>query len=298
LATHSDQACVVAGCRESHRGIGAIVILDGDQTRNFYNHAGSVNWIVFTPDGSEFYSGGNDGVILGWKLTTGERTISFLDHQRPIMCMAMHPEEPWIASSTFNDPKEPHPDDNAVFVWHRQTGKRVFTLRNHSKIVTGVAFHPNGKLLATASHDETITLWDCQTGAVVRVLREHHFPIACIAFSLDGALLASSASPTIINRPGDEEIFVWDTATGAVLHRMNGHDARILALAFSPGGKRLATAGRDHHVIFWDLQTGREVLTLVGHRNWITALAFDRQGSLLTGSLDQSIRIWKTTSGK
>jgi tRNA A-37 threonylcarbamoyl transferase component Bud32 len=298
LATHPDQACVVAGCRESHRGIGAIVILDGDQTRPFYNHAGSVNWIVFTPDGSEFYSGGNDGVILGWKLTTRERTISFLDHQRPISCMAVHPQEPWIASATFNNPKVAHSDDNTVFVWHRQTGKRIHTLRKHSETVTGVAFHPNGKLLATGSHDKTIKLWDCQTGTDMRVLRGHRWPIACIAFSHDGALLASSASPEIINNPGDEEIFVWDIATGSVLHRMEGHDARILTLAFAPGGKRLATAGKDHQVKLWDLQSGREVLTLIGHHNFIPTLTFDRQGSLITGSLDQSIRIWKTTSGK
>jgi eukaryotic-like serine/threonine-protein kinase len=299
LATHPDQTSFVAGCFAEEDAIGVLVIFDGDPKPHILNgHQGTVNWLAFSPDGSEFFSGGRDGVIRGWKLAIRERFMVFLDHQRPIACIAVHPQEPWVASTAFNNPKEPHPDDSAVFVWHRQTGKRIHTLRKHSKTVTGVAFHPDGKLLATASHDQTIMLWDCQTGTIVRVLHEHRFPIACIEFSPDGALLASSASPTIINRPGDEEIFVWDTATGAVLHRMEGHDARILDLAFAPGGKRLATAGKDHQVKLWDVQTGHEVLTLVGHRDFIPTLAFDRHGSLLTGSLDKSIRIWKTTSGK
>ena len=85
-----------------------------------------------------------------------------------------------------------------------------------------------------------------------------------------------------------------DTATGTVRHRLSGHTKRAVALAFVPGGKRLATAGWDKQIKLWDLLTGhQEVLTLIGHHDGIMSLAFDRQRSLYTGSLDQTVRIWK-----
>jgi WD domain, G-beta repeat len=38
------------------------------------------------------------------------------------------------------------------------------------------------------------------------------------------------------------------------------------------------------------------VLTLAGHDDAIMALGFDQRGYLLTGGLDQAVRIWKITS--
>ena len=118
-------------------------------------------------------------------------------------------------------------------------------------------------------------------------------PIACVAFSQDGSLFASSAGRIRSDRPEEDEIFVWDTLTGTLLHRLQGHAERAVTLAFAPGGTRLASAGWDKQAKLWDLRTGQEVLTLAGHRDGIMTLGFNRQGSLFTGSLDQSVLIWK-----
>jgi tRNA A-37 threonylcarbamoyl transferase component Bud32 len=297
LATHLTQTAVVVGCSN-----GEIVILHDGQTKGtpILGHLGPVNWIAFAPDGSEFFSGGEDAHIQGWKLASGEKIKTFIDHEGPISCLAFHPQEPWIASTTYDCP-----DSGKVYVWDRQTLKRIHTLENHSARVTGLAFHPKGKLLASASHDQTITLWDCQSGQIVRVLRDHRWPIACVAFSPDGSLLASSASlkeevkrpedhETLVKRPEDHETFIWDTERGTVLHRLQGHADRAVAVAFRPDGKRLASAGRDHQAKLWDVRTGQEVLTLSGHRKGIWALGFNSQESLFTGSLDHTVRVWKT----
>jgi WD40 repeat protein len=269
-----------------------------------FGHLGNVNWVSFSPDGSEFFSGGEDGRIYGWKLATGEKIQTFSDHEGPISCFAFHPQKPWIASTAFDGP-----DAKDVFVWDRKTGQRVHTLRNHTGAVTGLAFHPEGKLLATASHDKTITLWNCESGEMVRVLRDHRSALSCVAFSPDGSRIASSASPLRAGdfRPDDDENFVWDTATGAVIHRMRGHRGRPVSLAFTSDGKRLATAGHDGQVKLWDVKTGQEILTLIARDvdpddpdaiARITSLAFDRNGSLLTGSDRGSVRYWKITEKK
>src|SRR2546430_1972883 len=52
-------------------------------------------------------------------------------------------------------------------------GPCLQTLEGHKDWVTSVAFSPDGKQLASASHDETVRLWDAATGAALQTLEDH-----------------------------------------------------------------------------------------------------------------------------
>src|SRR5262245_25075424 len=49
----------------------------------------------------------------------------------------------------------------------------IRTMQGHSGSVLGVAFSPDGKILASCSRDKTTKLWDIEMGKLLRTFSEH-----------------------------------------------------------------------------------------------------------------------------
>src|SRR2546428_9094540 len=85
----------------------------------------------------------------------------------------------------------------------------------HVMRVDGIAFSPDGQLLASGSADNTIKLWDTASKREVRTLAGHTGGIKAVAFKPDGQWLASGAI--------DGNIKFWDVAPGKELRDLNGN---------------------------------------------------------------------------
>jgi WD40 repeat protein len=78
-----------------------------------------------------------------------------------------------------------------------------------------VAFSPDGKQLASVSHDRTVRLWGAGTRAALSILKGHKDPVSGVTFSPDGKQLASASH--------DRTVRLWDVGTTAALLTLEGH---------------------------------------------------------------------------
>lgn len=93
-----------------------------------------------------------------------------------------------------------------VRLWDVASGRELGALLGHGKGVMQVAFSRDGRLLASASSDNSIKIWDVATQKELRTMTGHSANIESLDFSPDSRLLASACD--------DGATFLWDTNTG------------------------------------------------------------------------------------
>ena len=129
-------------------------------------------------------------------------------------------------------------DDFTMYLWEpSKSTKPIARLTGHRKLVNHVSFSPDGRIIASASFDNTVKLWNSRDGKFLYTLSGHVAPVYQCSFSADSRLLVSSSKDTTLK--------IWDVRTGKLHTDLPGHQDEVFAVDWSPDGKKVASGGND-----------------------------------------------------
>jgi len=253
--------------------------------------------VAFSPNGQLLGTATGSRVRL-WDTATWKRLKTLQAHAGILEAVAFSPDGSRIGAGGQEEEGEA-----VVQVWDVATGEEVRCLTGFSdQRVRGLAFSPDGRLLASAGWDGMVGLWDMATGEETAQCRPDQFGVESVAFSPDGKLLLSCGTGGMVRGwqlPALQEVFAEPTRPTDL-----PRDLRLCTMycvAFSPKGEAFATGGSDGIRIF-ESAGGGEVRTLTEPAGDVEvyAVAFSPRGGLLASGASKGglVRLWNLGTGR
>ena len=172
-----------------------------------------------------------------------------------------------------------------IWIYDIQTSEELALLTGHTGRINSISLSPDGRTLASGSHDNTVRLWDMDTQTEIGRFEGHTDAVNSVSFSPDGRTLAS--------RGDDNTLRIWDVDTQTQIHTLEGHTGSVESISFSPDSQTIASGGNDDIVRLWDVDTRTEIGGLEGHTGYVSSVSFSPDGrTVASGSHDNTVRIW------
>jgi len=179
---------------------------------NLYGHAGYLNTVTVSPDGSLCASGGKDGTAMLWDLNEGKRLYS-LDAGDIIHSLVFSPNRYWLCAATTL----------AIKIWDLESKVVVDELKPEFPAMGKNATAPycTSGMIISASRDKTCLVCTLTNaggdgeayGYPRRALKGHSHFVSDVVISSDGQFALSGS--------WDGTLRLWELATGKTTRRFS-----------------------------------------------------------------------------
>jgi WD40 repeat protein len=230
-----------------------------DLTGNKYmgtlkGHSGSINNLVFTPDGSLLASTGmSENTIILWDMSTFKPSEKLVNNYISwVSDLAFSPDGSYLAISG-------DPNSRTYALWNVTTHSLVMKTNGLEGGSNNIAFSPDGKILAVGNGIDVLMLDSGTLQQIGEPLPGNGaVTITGLVFSPDGNTLAVASQAS--------DIILWDVATHQVIGQLfSEHNDWAEKLVFSPDGQYLATTIiSSSSLILWEMDPQSWIDTACG----------------------------------
>ncbi len=253
---------------------------DGSVGHSLHQPTGMPTAVAFSPDDATLHVGGWFS-IDSWNLAAGER----IRHLQTDRCSAL--------KLTRDGGRLVGVARRDIRIW--ETAGNNGVLRIDDPPGRAIAFHPNGRLIATGHGFADIHLRDIDSGETLKVisappdesLRGSMRPVKCAAFDPTGEHVAIlSVGPAIR---------VFNVASGSVIATYRGVEGETSqCMEFDPVTPRLGMSANGSKFLFEDIHDPNDRITLPAGGRQALALAFSGDGRMIaTTTRAKSIQLWR-----
>ena len=254
--------------------------------QTFKGHTNGVTCLQF--DDNVLATGSYDATIKIWDTETGKEIRTLRGHQSGIRTLQFDDCKLISGSS-----------DSTIKIWNWQTGECLSTLQCHTDGVLSV--HYNGCTLASGSVDKTVKIFSFDTKQTF-TLRGHTDWVNHVRID--------SESRTIFSASDDMTVKLWDLDSKQCIKTFKGHVGQVQQVLLMPEDfepDEVPCADTSDNV---SVHSGRSSSPAIvpeaiieGRESFGYGFASDPSRPLpprymLTGGLDNTIRLWDIFSGK
>jgi WD40 repeat protein len=284
-----------------HRGTVKIWDIESaKEAATFAGHKRSVGSLAFSPDSMVLVTGCSDDMSARLWDVRAAKIITLLQQTDFVSCVAVGPESNPVLAISLGGTR-PYIRLMPLAAAIEAPKKKVRTapppspdstkekLVGHSGRCLGLAFSPDGRSLASSSHDGTVRLWDLGNGQTIQIMapepEKNSSWMKAVAFSPDGKRIVSGGEAGTLH--------LWDTATGenvADWQNPKGSAGAVHFVSFSPDGQLVLSAGRpgrqsgrQSQISSWDAETGKMIAGKTS-TSALNAAAFRADGKVVAFS--------------
>ncbi len=256
-----------------------------------------VSQIAWSSDGRSLVTGGKDPTVCVWDLPKGQVRISLPGHNTNYSA---------VTSSCSPDGKMLATIDSIDFysgdvrLWDASTGRLVHKFDG----THGVSWSPDSTKLAVwgghAGMGARLTLWDCRAG---KALTSEPLGGRVLAWSPDGRrilgeTISRTPRPLLIEVTSCKEIDLKYERHSLGTNRVYVRNG-VTAVKWSPDCSKIAAVAREGVPQIFDGFSGKPLSALEGASTPVQQVSWSLDGRhLITGSLDNCLRVWDTKSGR
>jgi WD40 repeat protein len=162
--------------------------------------------------------------------------------------------------------------------------------------VQAIAPAPDGTYILSGGGDGALKFWHPATVKELRSITGDIGAVESMAIAPSGKWVATCS---IRLSASDMGVQLWDLKSGTEGKRLRGPTDNIGGVAVSPDGMGIAAGSADKLVWLWLRDASGPVTACVkGHTAAVTGVAFVAADSLLSSSLDGTVRQWDLKTGK
>ncbi len=155
---------------------------------------------------------------------------------------------------------------------------------NNSCYIYALAMLPNGNLVSSlsSSPNYTLQIWNMTNFNLITDWNAHDSNIMCLTISPnDGSIISGSQ---------DNTIKIWNQNDFTLIQVLKVFTS-VFSVAILADGN--LAAGINNNLNFWNMKSFQLISNLVSHSDIISALKTIPDGTLVSGSFDSTVKIWK-----
>ena len=252
--------------------------VEGGPPRVLAGHERAIQDAVYSPDGRFVATAGADRVAVLWSATTAARLATFA-HDGPVFQVEVSADGTHLLTVS----RIARTGRRVARLYDTATGELIRTLDQIG--ITTAIFSPDGRLVVTASADDTARVWNLEDPAPLAILRHPDGNVVSAAFSADGTRLVTSTEGS--SAP------VWIVGTWERDVALIGPLNPATSASFNPSRRFVVVSSRDRNAHIFNADNGLRLAILTGHGESVNVASFSADGRwLVTASDDESARIW------